>query len=301
MRVTTIRLAVVLVAATSAIAGATGQRTFSSPDEAASALVAAARVNDAAALLAIFGPEAASAISSGDEVADCTARERFGQAAAEKTRLEPKGDDRVILSVGNDDWPFPIPIVRHAGAWRFDTAAGRQELLNRRIGRNELHTIEVCRAYVDAQREYARRTADVQYAQRFRSTPGRHDGLYWEASAGEPESPMGPLAAAASKEGYGGKAASGERNPYHGYYFKILTAQGPHAPGGQKSYVAGGRMTGGFGLLAWPVEYGSGGIMTFVVNEQGIVFQKNLGKATARIAEEMTRYDPDDSWDPVEE
>ena len=299
MYLTTIRLAVVLVAVTTAFAGAAGQRTFSSPDEAVSALVAAARGDDDAALLAIFGPEGKGVISSGDEVADRTERERFAQAAAEKTRLEPKGDDRVVLNVGNDDWPFAIPIVRQAGAWRFDTAAGKEELLNRRIGRNELRTIEVCRAYVDAQREYASRNGGV-FAERVRSTPGKHDGLYWEAAAGEQESPMGPSAAAATREGYGAKISGAERSPYHGYLFKILTAQGPHAPEGARSYVADGRMTGGFALLAYPVAHGSSGVMTFVVNQLGIVFQKDLGTRTAVIAEAMTRYDPDDSWDPVE-
>ena len=232
-------------------------------------------------------------------MADRTERERFAQAAAEKTRLEPKGDDRVVLNVGNDDWPFAIPIVRQAGAWRFDTAAGKEELLNRRIGRNELRTIEFCRAYVDAQREYASRSGGA-FAERVRSTPGKHDGLYWEAAAGEQESPMGPSAAAATREGYGAKISGAERSPYHGYLFKILTAQGPHAPEGARSYVADGRMTGGFALLAYPVAHGSSGVMTFVVNQLGIVFQKDLGTRTAVIAEAMTRYDPDDSWDPVE-
>jgi hypothetical protein len=299
MRVTTIRFAVVLVAATSALAGAAGQRTFSSPDEAMSALVTAARGDDVAALLAILGPEGTGIISSGDEVADRAERARFAQVATEKTRLEPKGSDRVVLNVGSDDWPFPIPMVKQGAAWRFDTAAGKNELLNRRIGRNELSTIEVCNAYVDAQREYALR-GDGSFAERFRSTPGKHDGLYWEAAAGEPESPMGPLAAEATREGYGPKSSAAERRPYHGYFFKILTAQGPHAPEGARSYVADGHMTGGFALVAYPVDHGASGVMTFVVNEVGIVFQKNLGTRTAAVAEAMTRYDPDDSWDPVD-
>jgi hypothetical protein len=173
-----------------------------------------------------------------------------------------------------------------------------------RIGRNELSTIAVCRAYVDAQREYASQDRDgngvVEYAEHFRSAAGKRDGLYWPVSAGEPESPMGPLAAAAAKEGYVAKGDPSERSPFHGYYFKVLTAQGPHAPGGQKSYVADGRMTGGFALVAWPVEHGSSGVMTFIVNQQDVVFQKNFGKATATIAESMTRYDPDDSWIPID-
>jgi hypothetical protein len=283
-------------------AGAARQRTFESADAAAAALVDAAKAGDPKALLAIFGPDGAAIVSSGDPVADGHARERFVERAAEGTHLERVGDDFAVLSVGEDDWPFPIPLIAENGAWSFDTAAGKQEILNRRIGRNELHTIHVLQEYVAAQRDYARRLAaaggTAEYARRLHSTAGKHDGLYWEASSDEDVSPIGPLMAQATAEGYAGSKARGE--PFHGYQFRILSMQGPDAPGGKKSYVRDGKMTEGFALVAYPAVYGSTGIMAFIVNEYGIVFQKDLGPRTVALAPAMTAYDPDATWTPVD-
>jgi hypothetical protein len=274
------------------------QEHFRSPEAAVRALDAAARAGDSTErLLAILGPPGSEIVSSGDPVDDAAARRRFVAAAAERTRIERTSDTTAILHVGRDDWPFPIPMVREANGWRFDTAAGKEELLNRRIGRNELATIAVCRAYVDAQLEFAARFHT--YAQTFRSRPGKQDGLYWEAS-GRDVSPLGPLVAAATAEGYQlAESSQASPVPYHGYFFRILAAQGPHAPGGARSYVKDGKMTGGFALVAWPAVYGSTGIMTFIVDREGVVFQKNLGDRTDELVKTMTAYDPDESWDPV--
>jgi hypothetical protein len=277
--------------------GAAGaQQHFPSPEAAARALEAAARGSDPERLLGILGPESEEIVSSGDPVEDAAARKRFATAAAERTRIERTSDAIAILHIGRDDWPLPIPIVHEAEGWRFDTAAGKEELLNRRIGRNELAAIAVSRAYVAAQKEFAARFRT--YAQAFRSTPGKRDGLYWEPTDGD-VSPLGPLVAAATAEGYrhgeGGEAPA----PYHGYFFRILTAQGAHAPGGARDYVKDGQMTGGFALVAWPADHGSSGIMTFIVGQQGVVFQKNLGEGTADAAKAITAYDPDESWEPT--
>jgi len=210
--------------------------------------------------------------------------------------IERTTDALAVLHVGADDWPLPIPIVREADGWRFDTAAGKEELLNRRIGRNELTAIAVCRAYVNAQKEFARRFH--AYAQSLRSTPGKRDGLYWEA-ADHDVSPLGPFVASAAAEGYRVREAGEAPAPYHGYFFRILTAQGPHAPGGAREYVKEGQMTGGFALVAWPADHGSSGVMTFLVDEQGVVFQKDLGEGTTEAAKAMTAYDPDASWEPT--
>jgi hypothetical protein len=279
---------------------ATLQKTYSSSEEAAKALAAAVKAGDQAELLTILGPGAKQILSSGDEVADKAARERFVQAYEAKNRVVPESDRKAVLEVGDDAWPLPIPIVNTGKAWRFDTAAGKQEILNRRIGRNELSTIQVCLAYFDAQREYALkdRGAGIQFAQKFASEPGKKDGLYWEAAAGEEQSPLGPFAAQAKSEGYT-KKKSGERTPYHGYFFKILTAQGKNATGGAYSYVVNGKMIGGFALVAWPAEYGTSGIMTFIVNHEGVVYQKNLGKNTESAAVHMKAFDPDKSWGKV--
>jgi hypothetical protein len=268
-------------------------------------LIDAARTHDHDRLLAIFGADAADLVSSGDDVADREALAHFVTETKERTKLVKDGDTTVIIHFGKDDASFPIPLVKDDSGWRFDTAAGKEEILNRRIGRNELHTIAVCHAYVDAQRDYAskiRNGAGVrEYAQKFHSTPGKEDGLYWEVSANEEQSPMGPLVAMATSEGYAHKDAAAEPMPYHGYFFRILTAQGPHAPEGTRSYIVNGHMTAGFALVAYPAQYGSSGVMTFVVNQLGIVFQKDLGNKTAEIAATMTQYDPDDSWHPVED
>ena len=278
-----------------------GQRAFASPDEAAAALVDALQRDDVAALRAIFGPESDKLLSSGDEVEDAAARKRVADAVAQAMRVEPDGDARAELIVGTDEWPFPVPMVKTGATWRFDTAAGEDEIVNRRIGRNELRAIATCRAFVEAQREYAAADRDGKgagaFAAKFLSTAGKRDGLYWPAVEGESPSPLGPLAAAAAQEGY--KRKGDAPVPFHGYYFRVLTAQGAHAPGGAKSYVRDGRLTGGFGFVAYPASYGVSGVMTFVVNQQGIVFQKNLGRQTAKLATRIGRYDPDRSWTPV--
>ncbi len=281
------------------------QKSFQSPEEAVKALFGAAKSGDTKEMLAIFGPAGKEVISSGDEVADKAARERFVKAYEAVNKLERETDNKVTLIIGDQDWPFPVPIVKKGKTWVFDTMAGKEELLNRRIGRNELNTIQTCLAIVDAQREYATKDRDRdkvrEYAQKFRSTPGKKDGLYWEAKEGEEQSPLGDLAAKAVKEGYTpGKTGQGPQ-PYHGYYYKILKAQGPNAPGGAYDYVVNGKMIGGFALVAYPAEYGASGIMTFVVNHEGVVFEKNLGNQTGKIASAMTKYDPDKTWKKAEE
>ncbi len=262
-------------------------------------LIGAAHRNDAAALSRILGPDSEAIVSSGDPVEDATERRRFVDAARARLRFETLPDASVIAITGRDEHPLAIPLVRDPNGWRFDTAAGKDELLNRRIGRNELAAIAACRAYVEAQLEYAHLGAGGKpgvFAQRVVSTEGKRDGLYWPTAAGHEESPLGPLFAAASGEGYQFDAAAGPR-PFHGYYFRILTQQGAHAPNGAKSYVKDGAMTDGFALIAWPAEYRQSGVMTFVVNRQGIIFQKDLGEQTSELAKAMTAYDPDDSWD----
>ena len=280
------------------------QMTFASPEEASKAMIDAMKSGDKAQLSAIFGPGSESVISSGDDVVNRAERERFLKNYEEKNSLVRKGDGEAILQVGKDDWPLPIPIRKIGPAWAFDTEAGKEEILNRRIGRNELNAIDLLETYVDAQREYAAKDWDgdgvYPYAQKFGSTPGKKDGLYWEAKEGEEASPFGPLAARAAREGYTKKAKSGEKSPYEGYYFKILTAQGKHAPGGAYDYVVKGNMILGFGLVAYPAKYGASGIMTFIVNQGGVVYQKDLGKGTAKTAEAMKRYDPDPTWKKVE-
>jgi hypothetical protein len=280
------------------------QKRFQSPEEATKALFDAAKAGDTKELLVIFGPAGKEIISSGDEVADKAARERFVNAYETMNKLEKETDKKVTLIVGNHDWPYPVPIVKKGETWIFDTMAGKEELLNRRIGRNELNTIQTCLAIVDAQREYALKDRDsdklLEYAQKFRSTEGKKDGLYWPAKEGEPQSPLGDLAAKAVKEGYTpGKPGQGPQ-PYHGYYFRILKAQGKNAPGGAYDYVVKGNMIGGFALVAYPAEYGASGVMTFIVNHDGVVYQKDLGNETGKIASAMTKFDPDKTWKKVE-
>jgi Protein of unknown function (DUF2950) len=280
------------------IAAAAEQKSFASPEAAANALIEAARNDDIQQMLAILGPDAKDIVSSGDPVQDKAATARFAAAARQMTRLDPSNDGEQTLSVGSDNWPFPIPIVKQGDVWIFDTAAGDQEILNRRIGRNELDTIDVCRAFVDAQRQYAGEDRDgsgvLKFAQKFMSNPGKHDGLYWPAATGQDASPMGPLVADAVAKGY--TVASGHPTPYNGYFYKMLTRQGPHAPGGAYDYVINGNMIAGFAMVAYPASYGSSGVMTFIVNQQGIVYQKDLGPNTAALVKAMTRYDPDPSW-----
>ncbi|MGP8198973.1 MAG: DUF2950 domain-containing protein [Limisphaerales bacterium] len=277
------------------------EEQFPTPEAAVKALTAATLATDTNALYTIFGPESRALVSA-DAVQASNRFVLFVQRVSEKVNLNRESDDKVALDIGNDAWPFPIPLVRRDGQWSFDTAAGREEILNRRIGMNELGAIAVCRAYVEAQREYAGkdRLGDgvLQYAQHLRSDPGKHDGLYWHAGAGEEISPFGPLIAEARGEGYrhDSKIMTSARNPYHGYYFKILTRQGRHAAGGKYSYIINGRMLAGFALVAWPAQWDNSGIMTFIVNQQGKIYERNLGPKTAKLAGAMTAFDPDPAW-----
>ena len=292
-----------LAVTTGSFGAAAQQKTFSSPEEAVKATVTAAKNNDDKELLAIFGPAAKELMFSGDPVADKRRRAQFLAAYDEKNQLAAEGENRILV-VGKQDWPFPIPLVKKGQSWVFDTEKGRQEILNRRIGANELFTIQACLAIVDAQREYALKDRDknslLEYAQKFVSDPGKKNGLYWDAKAGEPQSPMGPVMTQIRSEGYQGKP-SATPSPYHGYYYRILTAQGKDAPGGAYSYLVKGKMIGGFAVVAYPVEYGNSGVMTFIVNHDGKVFQKNLGPNTVAIAKAMKEYNPDKTWTEVKQ
>ena len=288
--------------ASAAATPAPKQQHFASPQEAGAALVAAARSGDDPALLSVLGPEAERILHSGDPVADRQALGRFVQAYERKVSFEQSDEAHAVLQVGEDAWPLPMPLVKDAAGWRFDAAAGEQELLARRIGRNELATIQACLAYVDAQQEYYRRNPEgshlLHYAARFASTAGKRDGLYWEAKPGEPPSPLGEFYVRARAEGYR-RGSTGKPTPYHGYIFRILTRQGPHAAGGAYDYMVRGTLLGGFALVAYPARYGSSGVMSFLVNHDGVVFQKDLGPKTAAIAGAMKAFDPDESWKKV--
>jgi hypothetical protein len=282
------------------------EQTFTSPNAALNALMAAAQNNDTNAIHLIFGPVGHELISP-DVVQATGEYKMFVQHLAEKTQLITNSDSNITLEIGADGWPFPIPLVKQGAEWHFDTAAGKDEILARRIGRDEIGAINVCNAYVEAQREYASqdRLGDdvLAYAQFLRSTPGTHDGLFWPTNQpGEELSPLGPLVAQARVEGYHrtAKMLNDELAPYHGYYFKILVRQGKHAPGGKYNYLINGRMIAGFALVAWPAEWGNTGMMTFIVNQQGRVWQQNLGTKSAKIAKAMTTYDPDDTWTPAQ-
>jgi Protein of unknown function (DUF2950) len=291
-----------ICAATSSVALAQ-QKSFSSAEEAVEAAVTAARNNNQKEMLAIFGAQAKGLLFSADAVADKQRREEFLAAYAESHRLVTEGQD-TILFVGKQDWPLPIPLVKRANAWVFDTEKGKEEILNRRIGENELYTIQTLLAVVDAQREYAMEDRDrdglLEYAQKFVSDPGKRNGLYWEAKPGERQSPLGPIMARARSEGYKGQASS-TAPPYHGYYYRILTAQGKNAPGGAYSYLVKGKMIGGFAVVAYPAEHGNSGVMTFAVNYDGKVFQKDLGKNTVAIGKSMKQYDVDSTWSEVKD
>jgi len=285
-------------------APAADEQTFAGPQEALNALVAAATSHDTNSLRAIFGPTGHDLVSP-DAVQATEEYQMFVQRLTEKAQLVTNSATQMTLEIGADAWPFPIPLVNQDGQWFFDTAAGKAEVLARRIGMNETGAIDVCNAYVEAQREYAGqdRLGDgvLAYAQFLRSTPGTHDGLFWLAKPGEELSPLGPFVAQARVEGYHRTATmlNEEQAPYHGYYFKVLTRQGKHAPGGKYNYIINGRMIAGFGLVAWPAEWGNTGVMTFIVNQQGKVYEKNLGPKTEKIARAITTYDPDDMWAPV--
>ena len=289
------------VAILASVSAASAQQSFKSPEDAAQALVNAAKDNWPKGVIAVLGPDADEIVSSGDKTSDEAMREKFLAAYGERHEVKQEGDDKAVIIIGKDDFPFPIPLRRKGAAWKFDTATGRLEILYRRIGRNEINAIKASLAYVDAQNEYAEKNPEgagsATYAQRILSRPGKKDGLYWPAAPGEEESPLGELVAQASKEGY---AIGGERVPYHGYYYKILTRQGSMAAGGEVDYVVRGKMIGGFALVAYPAEYGNSGVMTFLVNHAGQVFQKDLGERTARIAERMTSFNPDQTWKKVD-
>lgn len=274
------------------------QKTFPTAPAAVNALVEAARSNDVSALQDIFGPDGKELVSSGDDIADKNARANFVKAYEQQHKLTPQGTGKFVLTVGTSGWPLPIPIIRKGEGWVFDSAAGKEEVLYRRVGRNELETIQVCHAIIEAQREYARRGHDGNppgsYARRIRSEPGKENGLYWEPKEGEPISPAGPLLAEAAEGGY--EKAVSRRVPFHGYLYRILTAQGPNALGGAKDYLVDGNLTGGVAVVAYPAEYRSSGVMTFIVNQRGIVYQKDLGTDTEEKAKAMTAFDPDPSW-----
>src|SRR5262245_53228620 len=275
---------------------ARAQQAFPSPDEAASALAAAVKSGARRDMLRVLGSNGEDIIASGDEVADKESLERFTTAWNAKHSIKTEGDKKAIMILGNDDFPFPIPLVKNKSGWEFDTAAGRLEILYRRIGRNELDAIQTSLAFVDAQNEYAEKDRGQGvgvYAQRIVSTTGKKDGLYWPGG----DSPLGDLAAQASAEGY--KVGEGPI-PYHGYYYRILTQQGSNAPGGELNYVVKGKMIGGFALLAWPAEYGNSGVMTFLVNHNGVVYQKDLGDSTSALVKRIMQFNPDQTWKKVD-
>ncbi|HEV8541011.1 MAG TPA: DUF2950 domain-containing protein [Verrucomicrobiae bacterium] len=276
-------------------------KTFETPEQAVSALIAATRTQDNDALHALFGPEGDD-LENPDRVQSTNELSAFTAAYNQTNRLARLSDTEYVLEVGADLWPFPVPLEKKDGRWFFDTETGKDELLGRRIGQNELSTLEVMRNYVDAQREYATKDRDgdevLEYAQRIASSPGQTDGLYWAPELNGELSPLGPLVAEAQGEGYFTTPAvsGGAPQPFHGYLFKILTGQGGHAPGGKYDFIVNGNMILGFALIAWPAEYGTSGVMTFIVNQQGRVYQKDLGSKTAKTVEKMHAYDPDPSW-----
>jgi hypothetical protein len=283
---------------TQTAASTEAQATFATPEEAVDALVAAAERHDVTELRRLLGPGTDEVLSSGDPVADQAARDAFVSRYRTKHELVAGSEDVLVLQVDEDQWPVPFPLVRDAGRWRFDGIAGVDEILLRRIGANELRTIDVMYGFVAAQEDYAAEGRDGGapgvYAQKLRSEPGKHDGLYWEAAPGEPESPAGPLLAAATAEGY-----TTALEPYYGYVYKLLTAQGPAAPDGARSYLVDGKLTGGFALLAYPDSYGVSGVTTFIVNQEGVVWQRDLGDDTAMLAPKIGTFDPDAEWTPI--
>jgi hypothetical protein len=304
-----------------ALAEAPSQSTFSSADDALQALVAAAKDKDRVALAKLFGPDY-DQLLSGDEVEDNEDLAEFADAVQESAQLQKVNDNKYTITVGRDNWPTPVPLVQKDGKWLFDTKAGLEEVFNRRVGENEFSAITTCRAYAVAQWEYYTEgdwdhDSVAEYAQKLISTSGAHNGLYWETSEDDKPSPLGNLIAAAQAEGYGPNAAATgaagkggsdkekeapeiDHAPYHGYYFKILTRQGPHAPGGKYSYIINGNMIAGYALVAYPDKWGNSGVMTFIINQQGRVYEKNLGSNTVKLASAMTEYDPDPTWKLVE-
>ena len=300
------RLSTLLAALLVTGCAAAGPASFDSPDSAAQALAEAIRTDSTDRLGEIFGADAADLVSSGDDVADRNMRARFLEAYDQGHRLDQDEPGIATIVIGPEDWPFPVPVVQDGEAWFFDAEAGRDEIINRRVGRNELHTIETCRALVDAQLEYAALSfegkASGEYARRFRSgaTAGQRDGLYWPTAEGEPPSPLGPLVAEAMEEGYFTAEGEAGGQPYHGYVYRLLESQGACAPGGAQDYLVDGRLLRGFAVLAFPVEYGNSGVMSFIVGANGIVYQADLGPETGELARAMQSYDPDARWTPCD-
>jgi len=289
-------------AAKQAKAASPAQTAYASPEAAVKALYGTIKSHDVKTLYRLLGPGSDTLIYTGDEVADQQMRERFLAAFDTSSRIERHDDTQATLLVGPNDSPFPFPLIKGPQGWAFDAKAGAEEIVNRRIGENELFAINACLAYGDAQREYAERDRNgdglLEYASKFRSSKGKHDGLYWETAEGEPPSPLGPLFAYARSEGYTAKDSAPA--PYHGYYYRILTAQGANAPGGAYDYMVNGKMIGGYALIAYPARWGASGVMSFICNHDGIVYQKDLGEGTASVASKITRFDPDASWSKAE-
>lgn len=282
-----------------ALAAPAGQKTFKTPEAAVQALIKAAQSNDTKAVLAVLGPAAQPLVESGDPVADKNARATFLAGYKAKNSLDKSVANKVTLNVGDDDWPFPIPLVMKDGAWYFDSPAGVEEMINRRVGENELSTIQSCLAYADAQQEYYLRNVQKDplqhYANKLISSPGKKDGLYWPAGPDEPQSPLGEEFAAARAEGYL-QPGTPKGTPYHGYVYRLLKSQGPNAPGGAYDYVVNGELFGGFALIAFPAEYGSSGVMTFIVNQDGVVYSRDLGPNTQNVAMGIVEFNPDSMW-----
>jgi len=275
-----------------------GQKMFSSAEEATNALVTAAQANDEKMMLDILGPDGKQIVSSGDETEDANSRADFVKRYQEMHRLVKEPDGTTVLYIGAHNWPAPIPLVHKGNSWYFDTEAGKKEILYRRVGRNEMSAIRVCQELVAAQKEYS--AEHKEYAREIFSNEGQHNGLYWKAADGEPQSPIGPLVASAVAQGYA-KNQQGAPTPYRGYYFHILTRQGKNAPGGAKNYVVNGKMTEGFAFVAYPAEYRSSGVMTFIATGDGVVYQKDLGRKTGVLAKAMKEYDRDTGWQKAEE
>jgi Protein of unknown function (DUF2950) len=273
------------------------QSTFASPEDAAKALADAMRSDERKQIWRVLGPGASKLVRSGDPVQDNEAREAFVAAYDKSVKFERAGNARATLLIGPGDFPFPYPLVMKNSRWQFDAKQGNEQVLDRRLGRNELSAINVCLAYVDAQREYAARDRNdnglLEYAQKLMSTPGEHDGLFWETKEGETPSPLGALTASARSQGYG---RQGPGIPYHGYFYKILTGQGKDAPGGAYDYIVNGKMIGGFGLVAYPARWGNSGVMTFICNHDGVVYERNMGTGTQAVASKMTLFDPNSTW-----
>ena len=282
---------------------ATSQLSFESPQAGAAALIKAMKANDQHALQAIFGADGSKLLSSGDAVADAHCRAAFSNSFDEANKVVPEGEERATLVTGKDEWPMPIPLVKYPDGWRFDTVRGEDEILKRRIGRNELETMQVCLTIVDAQREYVERRLDSDgvpvYASRFISSPGKRDGLYWPTTANEPQSPLGALLATAADEGYSRPGVL-QHKPYHGYYYRILTAQGADAPEGTQDYMVKGKMIGGFAVIAYPARYGVSGVMSFMVNHDALIYEKDLGEDTKNIAAAIRIFNPGDGWKKFE-